>query len=1158
MEQAKLDFILGRAGSGKTFECLRAMAAKIAAAPLGPTLLLIVPEHMTYQVERALAAATASRGSMRGFVFGFRRLAWQLEQTAGRHKKPRITAIGKRLILKKIIARRGGELTAFLRAARQRGFTASLSGLIEELKNYGGTPEQLRQASEAVDSAHLSQKLRDIALLYEDFTQATQGRYEDAEDRMAALAAAIPNAPLLEGAEVWLDGFIFFNPQEQAVLRALFQKAARLHITLPLDHDVRPEKPPAEPELFYRAAKTLQLLKNMAAELGISHDVRQLGASRRFRPEAAGLAAIERRLFAFPLRREKNAAGLHLVEAATRRMEAEAAAADIVRLCRDEGRRYRDVGILLRDGDAYRQILEFTLADYGIPFFSDVKRAGVHHPLAELLRSSLEALLEGWRYDAMFRALKTGLWPMDRDETDRLENYVLEFGLRGGSSWRKEWPYAHRRQSDSPEKQAAAAAYLAEINDLRQRVAGPLSALEQAITGAESAEGRTRALYDFLTGLGVPATLDRWAKEAEAGGRLAEAKEHRMIWQAVMDLFDQFAAILSDEPVSLEEYADLLGDGLDGLEISLIPPGIDAVTVASFDQNSLGNIPALYILGANEGNMPRAHHDTGLLSESDRLLLRQAGEKVRLELSPGAAEDACGENYLLYHAFTEARSYLWISYALADTEGAGLAPSPLIGRLRSILPVTVDAIPLEGAEQRQDLLFSLPSRAVALLAPALREYREKRQREGAVWPAVYNWAREHDRPALSRLVEALFIDGQRQSDSRPLPRPLTERLYLKERRLRGSVTRFERFNACPFRHFAQYGLQLAPRAEFGFEAPDYGQLLHGLLFRFGEELRRDRCSWSGLSAEERRDRCQRLLDDLASEENAPVLASSRQYRNLRRRIGRTAQRAIDRLCDFAGASPFHPRWLEFRFGGGEDLVFPLPGNAQLEVVGQIDRLDVARLPGPEGEEDAYFLVLDYKSGTPELRLSEIYHGLQLQLLTYGLAGRHLVTSAEGGRGQLAGLLYCSLQNQVQSLDHRLTSDDARAEVEKAQRMKGWLLDEAPVLDNLDPSSRFLWLPRDKNGGLTKTSREKYAFSREKLAVLLRYARRLLIETGSGIAAGRIEAAPYRMNNSSACQFCPCKEFQCCGFDPENHFDRFRELPGKGDFIALMEQEEDSQ
>ena len=63
-------------------------------------------------------------------------------------------------------------------------------------------------------------KLQEMALLTDEFAAEMQGKANDAEDMMNQLAEAILEAPLLNGAEVWLDGFIFFNPQEMAVLRA--------------------------------------------------------------------------------------------------------------------------------------------------------------------------------------------------------------------------------------------------------------------------------------------------------------------------------------------------------------------------------------------------------------------------------------------------------------------------------------------------------------------------------------------------------------------------------------------------------------------------------------------------------------------------------------------------------------------------------------------------------------------------------------------------------------------------------------------------------------------------------------------------------------------------------------------------------------------------
>src|SRR5699024_5548666 len=65
-----------------------------------------------------------------------------------------------------------------------------------------------------------------------------------------------------------------------------------------------------------------------------------------------------------------------------------------------------------------------------------------HHPLIELIRSALEVVEGNWRYDAIFRVLKTGFipptdsaYPLTDDAIDELENYVLEYGIRSRNRW---------------------------------------------------------------------------------------------------------------------------------------------------------------------------------------------------------------------------------------------------------------------------------------------------------------------------------------------------------------------------------------------------------------------------------------------------------------------------------------------------------------------------------------------------------------------------------------------------------------------------------------------------------------------------------------------------------------------------------------------------
>ena len=45
---------------------------------------------------------------------------------------------------------------------------------------------------------------------------------------------------LTEGAEVWLDGFVFFNPQERRILEELLKAASHVHISLAMDADLCP------------------------------------------------------------------------------------------------------------------------------------------------------------------------------------------------------------------------------------------------------------------------------------------------------------------------------------------------------------------------------------------------------------------------------------------------------------------------------------------------------------------------------------------------------------------------------------------------------------------------------------------------------------------------------------------------------------------------------------------------------------------------------------------------------------------------------------------------------------------------------------------------------------------------------------------------------
>lgn len=1153
----KLRFIAGRAGVGKTALCEKEIAEELSRAPIGPACVLLLPEHMTYRVERELAARLTGTGFLRAYVFGFRRFARQVLLGTGGLLRPRITEVGRRLLLRKILTRQGEKLAFFRRAARQRGFGATLSETLKELKSYELTPETLETAADGFAETEnaLADKLRDLAFLEAEFQRAMQGRYDDAEDMMQLLIEKLPSASFVRGARFWVDGFIFFNPQERQVLTELLAAGCDVSVTMPLDPMLQSPENTLPTGLFNRSLRTMQQLKAAVQPVGAKTTVLPLKGPKNpseGRFEAPALAAIEQGLFQHPIRpQEGSGAGLEIVEAANRRIEIEAVAADILRLTREEGLCWRDIGILVREPDVYDGLLKLVLEDHAIPFFIDGRRETVHHPLAELVRSALEAV-RGWRYEPVIRTLRTGFFPLTREQIDKLENYVLEFGVRGVGRWTmaEPWPWYRRRSLDdeeaATEKDAAA---LAEIDDIRRQAAAPLAALSKQWKAGKTAQDYTAAVYAFLEALRVPATLARWTQESEQDTRLASASEHRQVWDDLLELLDQMVEAGGEERMSRKDYEAILGDGLDALEMKIIPPGLDYVTVADFDQNSLMNVKALYILGAGEGVMPRRSREKGLFSDADRAHLTEAG----LEIASGGLDGSLAEKFLLYRGFTEARQHLWVSYALADDEGGGLAPSAYIGRLRRLLPdAAFLSLPLQSLEPVIDeqatalsteamLRLADGRKSVTGLASALRVLRE-RGLLAPYWRDVYNWAKaQADLAApLHLALSGLFA----KAPEKHLSVSVALALFAPQKRIAGSVTRFEEFAACPFQHFADYGLRLKERREHGLHAFDFGQLLHSCLRACGERLKEDGRSWRDVGEEERHTMVAGVLHDVAPRLQNELLLSTKAYEHLLSRIGLTAERSLLRLIEMDSASKFHPVAFERMFGRGTGamppLAYDLPNGVRLEVNGQIDRIDV-------DESRRYFLVVDYKTGYAALNILDVYYGLRLQLLTYLLVTKNLLEKTEDHAMLPAGILYCLVKYQWWNTDTKATPEDIRKHFDQELKMPGWILADPEVVRAIDATGRFLKVRVTKDGAINGNDRPKVK-TEEEFAILMDYVDRVLEKTGEAILSGDIAASPYESGGRTPCTYCLYQSL--CGFDPTLAWCKYRRLAKLDDAEAM--------
>lgn len=1141
-----MQLIIGRSGSGKSRYCLDAVRGKLRENPDGSPLVLLVPEQATFQAEYSLAQTPDLQGMIRAQALSFRRLAFRVMQETGGTALIHIDDNGKSMLLYKILHKRKQELRLFSRAAEQFGFVGKLNELHNEMKRYCVSPQSLfpedsgPQAGAGYSSAMMADKLHDLQLIYEDFEAELSKLYVDSEDYLAMLAEGIPNSSYIKELEVWIDGFHGFTPQEYRVIEQLLQHARKVSIALCLDREYVAGERPHELSMFHPTASTCIQLSEMAEQLGVVREpavvldddpLPRYAASRQ-------LAHLERnyeRRIRWVNAMDEAGNGISLHAAVNRRAEVEGAAREMIRLVRDNGYRWRDMAILVRNTAAYEDYLTTIFADYGIPYFLDQKRTVLHHPLAEFIRSSLETVALGWRYDAVFRCVKTEfLLPLDgsvnRSDIDRLENYALARGIDG---WRwtdaRCWRPLRRDGLEQEELTAVSGERTVEMEGImrsRDFVVEPLQRMEREMKRAANVRDMTEALYRLLEAVQAPERLQRWSDESAAGGDPQRAREHNQLWDNVVDMLDQIVEMMGEEQLSLELFAGIVETGLASMKLGLVPPALDQVLVGSIDRTRSGNIRYCMIIGANDGVIPAQAKEDGVLTEQERERLADSG----LTLAPGIRRKLLDEKFILYNALTTPSDHLWISYALADEEGKTLLPSELLRHMKAMYPGLKEQMLLgePGAEQSAEEQFAFvahPERVLSHLIVQLREWRRGVE-ISPFWWELFNWycGRPEWQTKLQLLTQSLFYSNNEP----PLSVEASRALF--GRHLRASVSRMERFVACPFAHFASHGLRLEERAVYRLEAPDIGELFHAALSRIAAGLAREGISWGELSAEQCRVSADAVVDELAPRLQGEILLSSKRYGYIARKLKDIVGRASAVLGEHSRRSAFVPVGLELAFGPDKpipSLQFTLPNGCTMEIIGRIDRIDAAE----DDNGGLLVRIIDYKSSETHLKLDEVYYGLSLQTLTYlDIAVSH-AEQWLGRSAAPAGALYFHVHNPLIASGNALAPEQAQDELLKRFKMRGLVRADKETVKLMDATadtgySQLIPVRVKKDGGFDARSS---VATPEQWETLRGAVRRTIRRIGTRITDGEVAIAPYRIGKKTACQHCAYKPV--CQFDP---------------------------
>lgn len=1173
-----LHFVIGRAGSGKSSLILHRVTSILRKNPTGPPLIILTPEQGTFQIEQRIVTTPGLSGTVRTQVLGFRRLALRVMQETGGSALVPINDEGKKMLLYKMMRKYREQFKLFGRGGDQLGLIDKIAGLYTEMKKFNVNFSELGEhykflESSSAEATLLKDKMHDLSLLFSEFDSELAKWYIDNEDHVVKLAEGAADSSYLRGADIWIDGFHTFTPQEYTAIGALLRVASSVTVALTLDRAYDDGVPPHELNLFYTPAVTYMKLRALAEESGIDVKPAELLNERPFpRFQASETlsyleSAYERRIpwnGTVPPQDFERSLSLH--KAGGRRAEVEGAAREMVRLAREEGARWRDMAIYVRKLEDYDHLIAPILEEYEIPHFLDQKTSMLHHPLIEFLRAALDVVIGYWKYEDVFRCVKSDfLLPLDgsltRAHMDVLENYVLASGIHGyrwydGRPW-KAAPSLSLEQNEETASVKAQEALLT-LEKCRAAVAVPLAAFEKRLKKAKNAEEMCAAVYQLLEDTSVAQHLERLANQAFQDGQPQRAMEHRQLWGAVLDLLDQIVEMMGEEELELELFAGILETGLKDAKLALVPPSLDQVIVGSIDRTRSGLVKHLFLLGINEGIMPAGLQEDGVLSDQERTRLAEIG----LELAPGLTRKILDERFLIYGALTAPSRSLWLSYPTGDEEGGALLPSEVIRHIKKIFPsvpeqslglapVPLTAVSANGPEQASGQLqfVTHPTPTLSTLIGQLRRWKAG-EAISPVWWDVLGWYK--GRPEWEGKALRLLGSLDYRNRVRGLTPATSRRLYGK--RLRTSVSRMEKFSACPFSHFASHGLKLKERQLYRLKAPDIGQLFHAALSTMAITFKEQNRSWGSLTPEECLREADAAVDTLAPRLQGEILLSTKRYGYISRKLKNIVGRASLILGEQSRRGSFEPVGLELDFGPGRPLpplTFELPNGCVMEIVGRIDRVDIA-----EGEKGLLLRVIDYKSSQTDLKLHEVYYGLSLQMLTYLDV---LLSSAEAWLGRPAvpaGTLYFHVHNPLLQSSNGLTEEEAHQELLKRFKMKGLLLADRDVIAKMDGQlekgySDIIPVALKADGGFYSSAS---VATPEQWETLLGSVRRTITEIGTRITEGDVRISPYRLGMETACTHCIYKPV--CRFEESLEGSSYQVLgkPGKQEIWQLLDQE----
>ena len=1083
-----LYLVKGRAGSGKTGYLRQKILETLNNSESKP--LLIIPEQFSFDTEKAMLKLLGAKKLKKFDVFSFSRLAISTLKNTPYFSKNIPDSGVRNVLMSEALKELEGRLNIFTYSKSNNDTLSALVDFSKELKYCSIDDDFLKEKIEVLDSGFLKEKLQELAMINEGYNALVSQSYFDDTDSVRILTEYATEFNLFKNKTIFIDGFRTFTKQEFDCFEVMLSQADNVFITLCIDRN------PKRFSSFDFIKKFENKIRTIAAGCNVVVD--EYFCRQRDELFPSHISALEKALFSDYSERIESDGSVQVFECTDSDEECAFVSNTIKKLLRTEGYRCRDIAVIERVGGVYKQRLISELKRLDVPVFDDSKRSLSFETLFVYINSVLSCISDGFTTENIFNYLKTGFGKLSVSEVCALEKYALVWGVNG-KTWLNDFTmHPDGFGNDFDEKSQHK---LSQLNEYRKKAILPLLKLKND-TENQDGKGIAEVIYNFLIEQKIPDKLYDLYSSLSEDGFPVEAERHSVSWVVLNSLLDTMATLGNDKYYDLKRWVEMFRLLVESKEIGEIPQGLDEVRIGSADRIRIDQVKVIFLVGLNKDEFPLASVKNGILTDTDRVNLTAIG----LEVKPPFEESVDEERFIAYCAVTGASQKLYLSYKTTNDDGSNGFKSEIIETALDVVKdpcVNVyssidDVEKIEGDDGAFSILAQNFNSDSTLRATLYEYFSNKDDYKG-------------------KLVSLNNINNSSRfsfEDSTVSEKLFGSDIYL-------SASRVESFYNCPFSYFMRFGLRAEPLRVAELDPAQSGTIVHLVMETVLKEY--PKASFITADEEQLKETVSRVLNEYLDEKMGGIAEKSKRFMFLFNRLLDISMAIIERLKGEFCVGSFEPVDFELKIGGEEIPSYQLPlDKGQVTITGSVDRVDLMENDGVK-----YIRVVDYKTGKKEFKLSELFDGLNIQMVIYLMA---LEKNGKNYYGDVvpAGVLYLPSRIGIGNfLEERSPSpENIVAQKRVSGKLSGMVLDSPVVFNGMgvDKIADYFPVGYKKDG-----SAKGDFYTLENFRNLSRVIDNKIIDMGNALHTGKIAPVPTgKDGEGKMCKYCSYKSV--CGYE----------------------------